>query len=122
VKRWNFVHCFGACCILSWSDITSLRGISPTCSLARLLVKLGAMKIKLEHLISALDALTPLAKAVPSPVGGPLEGALESTGRILKYAQVQLIYTSITDSDRSPGGQVEQGRGKGASQGRNQLD
>jgi hypothetical protein len=62
------------------------------------------MKINLDHLISALDTLTPLAKAVPSPVGGPLEGALESTGRILKYAQVSPMNLSIVDSDHFPGG------------------
>jgi hypothetical protein len=73
------------------------------------------MKINLDHLISALDALTPLAKAVPSPVGGPLEGALESTGRILKYAKVRLLSTSTTGADISPGSQSEQRRGEGTS-------
>jgi hypothetical protein len=79
------------------------------------------MKINLNHLISALDALTPLAKAVPSPVGGPLEGALESTGRILKYAQVCPMSISIVDSDHSSGSQNEQRRGKGTGEGRDQL-
>jgi hypothetical protein len=51
------------------------------------------MGIELDHLISVLEALTPLAKAIPEPVGGPLEGALEATCRILKYAKVRLTIT-----------------------------
>jgi hypothetical protein len=52
------------------------------------------MGIDLDHLISVLEALTPLAKLVPEPIGGPLESALEATSQILKYAKARLIITS----------------------------
>jgi hypothetical protein len=51
------------------------------------------MAIELDHLISVLEALTPLARAVPEPLGGPLEGALEATSRILRYAKVRPMIT-----------------------------
>jgi hypothetical protein len=51
------------------------------------------MGIELDHLISMVEALTPLAKVIPEPIGGPLEGALEATGQILKYARVRPMIT-----------------------------
>lgn len=49
------------------------------------------MGIELDHLIFGLEALTPIAKLIPEPIGGPLEGALEATCGILRYAKVRSI-------------------------------
>lgn len=47
------------------------------------------MGIELDHFISALEALIPLAKVIPEPVGGPLEGILDVANQILKFAKVR---------------------------------
>lgn len=47
------------------------------------------MGFDLDTLIFVMETSTPLAKAVPPPVGGPLEGAMDAATKILKYAKVR---------------------------------
>jgi hypothetical protein len=71
--------------------------------------------MELDRLIEGLELLVPIAKTIPV-FGTIIEGSLEATVKLVKYAQVRHMNCARCSATSSPfsGREDEQRRGKGA--------